>query len=220
MIKLTSVSKQYGDQIVLDNINFSADEDEFVSIIGKSGVGKTTLLSILAGMVKPDSGKIIFQNQDITDYNEEQFANFRLMNIGIVFQDFKIIPALSVYNNVYLALHPRRDLNKQEKDKHIKNIVSQVGMSHKISQRIDDLSGGEKQRVAIARSLVGNPKLVLADEPTGNLDTKTSASIMELFQKLNKKLKTTFVIITHDKDIAAETQKKYELTDKGLINHN
>jgi len=220
MIKLESVSKQYGDQIVLDSINFSADEDEFVSIIGKSGVGKTTLLSILAGMVKPDSGKIFFQNQDITDYNEEQFANFRLMNIGVVFQDFKIIPALSVYDNVYLALHPRQDLSKQEKDKHIKNIVSQVGMSHKISQRVNNLSGGEKQRVAIARSLVGNPKLVLADEPTGNLDTKTSASIMELFQKLNKELKTTFVIITHDKDIAAETQKKYELTDKGLINYH
>ena len=220
MIKLESVSKQYGDQTVLDCINFSAEEDEFVSIIGKSGVGQTTLLSILDGMVKPDSGKIIFHNQDITGYNEEQFANFRLMNIGIVFQDFKIIPSLSVYDNVYLALHPRRDLSKQEKDKHIKNIVSQVGMSHKISQRVNDLSGGEKQRVAIARSLVGNPKLVLADEPTGNLDTKTSTGIMELFQKLNKELKTTFVIITHDKDIAAETRKKYELTDKGLINHN
>lgn len=220
MIKLQSVSKQYGDQTVLDSINFSAKADEFVSIIGKSGVGKTTLLSILAGMVKPDSGKIIFNNQDITDYNEEQFANFRLMNIGIVFQDFKIIPSLSVYDNVYLALHPRQDLSKQEKDEHIKNIVSQVGMSHKISQRVNNLSGGEKQRVAIARSLVGNPKLVLADEPTGNLDTKTSASIMELFQKLNKELKTTFIIITHDKDIATKTQKKYELTDKGLKTYN
>jgi len=219
MIKLKSVSKKYGDQTVLDGINFSAKENEFVSIIGKSGVGKTTLLSILAGMVKPDSGEIIFQNQDITDYNEEQFANFRLMNIGIVFQDFKIISALSVYDNVYLALHPRQDLSKQKKDEHIKNIVSQVGISHKISQRVDDLSGGEKQRVAIARSLVGDPKLVLADEPTGNLDTKTSTSIIELFQKLNKELKTTFVIITHDNDIAAATQKKYQLTDKGLINY-
>jgi len=220
MIKLESVSKRYGDQTVLDSISFSAKEDEFVSIIGKSGVGKTTLISVLAGMVKPDSGKIFFQNQDITDYDEEQFASFRLMNIGIVFQDFKIIPAISVYDNVYLALHPRRDLSKQEKDKHIKNILSQVGMSHKISQKVNDLSGGEKQRVAIARSLVGNPKLVLADEPTGNLDAKTSASIIELFQKLNKELKTTFIIITHDKDVAAETQKKYELTDKGLISYN
>lgn len=220
MIKLESVSKKYDDQIILSGINFSAKENEFVSIIGKSGVGKTTLLSILAGMVAPDSGKIIFQNKDITDYDEDQFANFRLINIGIVFQDFKIIASLSVYDNVYLAIHPRKDLSKQTKDEQIRSIISQVGMTHKISQNVDDLSGGEKQRVAIARSLVGNPKLVLADEPTGNLDAKTSASIMELFRKLNKELETTFVIITHDKDIADQTQKKYELTDKGLNVYN
>jgi len=220
MIKLESVSKKYGSQTVLDCINFSAGENEFVSIIGKSGVGKTTLLSILAGMVAPDSGKIIFQNRNITKYNEEQLADFRLLNIGIVFQDFKIIASLSVYDNVYLAIHPRKDLSKQTKDEQIRSIISQVGMTHKISQNVDDLSGGEKQRVAIARSLVGNPKLVLADEPTGNLDAKTSASIMELFRKLNKELETTFVIITHDKDIADQTQKKYELTDKGLNVYN
>jgi len=220
MIKLESVSKKYGSQTVLDCINFSAGENEFVSIIGKSGVGKTTLLSILAGMVAPDSGKIIFQNRNITKYNEEQLADFRLLNIGIVFQDFKIIASLSVYDNVYLAIHPRKDLSKQTKDEQIRSIISQVGMTHKISQNVDDLSGGEKQRVAIARSLVGNPKLVLADEPTGNLDAKTSASIMELFRKLNNELETTFVIITHDKDIADQTQKKYELTDKGLNVYN
>ena len=118
MIKLESVSKKYGSQTVLDCINFSAGENEFVSIIGKSGVGKTTLLSILAGMVAPDSGKIIFQNRNITKYNEEQLADFRLLNIGIVFQDFKIIASLSVYDNVYLAIHPRKDLSKQTKDEH------------------------------------------------------------------------------------------------------
>jgi ABC-type lipoprotein export system ATPase subunit len=216
MIKLESISKKYASQKVLENINFSADENEFVSIIGKSGVGKTTLLSILAGMVAPDSGRIIFQDQDITHFDEEQFAHFRLLNVGIVFQDFKIIPSLSAYANVYLAVHPRKDLSKQKKDEQVKNIIAQVGISHKIAQNVDDLSGGEKQRVAIARSLVGKPKLVLADEPTGNLDTETSASIMELFQKLNRELETTFIIITHDKDIADQTQKKYELTDKSL----
>jgi putative ABC transport system ATP-binding protein len=187
-----------------------------VSIIGKSGVGKTTLLSILSGMVAPDNGKVIFQDEDITNYDEEKLANFRLLNVGIVFQDFKIIPSLTVYDNVYLAIHPRKDFSKKQKDEHVKNIIAKVGMTHKISQKVDDLSGGEKQRVAIARSLVGNPKLVLADEPTGNLDVKTSASIIELFQKLNSELETTFVIITHDKDIANQTQKKYELTEKGL----
>jgi ABC-type lipoprotein export system ATPase subunit len=192
------------------------EEDEFVSIIGKSGVGKTTLLSVLSGMVAPDSGRIIFQKQDITDYSEEQLAQFRLLNVGIVFQDFKIIPSLSVYDNVYLAVHPRQDFSKQQKVERVASIIEQVGMTHKISQKVDDLSGGEKQRVAIARSLVGGPKLLLVDEPTGNLDAKTSKSIMELFQKLNQELKTTFIIITHDKDIAAQTQKKYELTEQGL----
>jgi ABC-type lipoprotein export system ATPase subunit len=216
MIKLESVSKKYGNQRVLENINFSVEENEFVSIIGKSGVGKTTLLSILAGMVAPDNGKIIFQGEDITDYDEEQLAHFRLFNVGVVFQDFKIIPSLSVYDNVYLAVYPRKDFSKKQKDERVKTIIAKVGMTHKIFQKVDDLSGGEKQRVAIARSLVDNPKLVLADEPTGNLDTKTSASIMELFQKLNQDLETTFIIITHDKDIANQTQRKYELTDKGL----
>ena len=216
MIKLKSISKRYGDQKVLENINFAVKENELVSIIGKSGVGKTTLLSILAGMVAPDSGRIVFEGRDITDYDEERLAHFRLFNIGIVFQDFKIIPSLSVYDNVYLALHPRRDFGKRQKDERVKSIIAKVGMTHKISQKADDLSGGEKQRVAIARSLVGNPKLVLADEPTGNLDEKTSESIIKLFQKLNQELETTFIIITHDKNIASQTQKKYELTEKGL----
>lgn len=216
MIKLESISKRYGDQKVLENINFSVTDKELVSIVGKSGVGKTTLLSILAGMVAPDSGKIIFQDEDITGHDEEELANFRLLNVGIVFQDFKIIPSLSVYDNVYLAVHPRHDFNKKQKDERVKNIIDKVGLTHKLSQTVDDLSGGEKQRVAIARSLVGNPKLVLADEPTGNLDATTSASIIELFQKLNQDLDATFIIITHDKDIANQTQKKYELTENGL----
>lgn len=216
MIELESVSKKYGSQKVLENINFSVTENEFVSVIGKSGVGKTTLLSLLAGIVKPDSGRIIFQGKDITDYNEEQFARFRLFNIGIVFQDFKIIPSLSVRDNVYLAVHPRKDFSKKKKEGCVKSIIAKVGMAHKVFQKADDLSGGEKQRVAIARSLVGRPKLVLADEPTGNLDAKTSESILQLFQKLNRELETTFVIITHDKDIADSAQRKYRLTDGGL----
>lgn len=216
MIKLESVSKKFGSQKILEDINFSVAENELVSIIGKSGVGKTTLLSILSGMVAPDKGKVFFQGKDISNYDEEQLANFRLLNVGIVFQDFKIIPSLSVYDNVYLALHPRLDFKKEEKDGWVKSVIEQVGMTHKIYQKVDDLSGGEKQRVAIARSLAGKPKLILADEPTGNLDAQTSKSIMELFKKLNQELETTFIIITHDADIADETRNKYELTAQGL----
>lgn len=188
MLKLQSISKKYGNQQVLKNVDFSIDEKEFISIIGKSGVGKTTLLSILVGLVKPDEGKIFFAGQDITDFDEEKLASFRLLNIGIVFQDFKIIPSLSVFDNVYLAIHPRKDIKKENKKEMVENMVRLVGLENKLTETVDNLSGGEKQRVAIARSLVGRPKLVLADEPTGNLDEKTSASIINLFQKLHQEL--------------------------------
>ena len=217
MIKLEAVTKAYGAQKVLANISLEVAENEFLSIIGKSGVGKTTLLSVLSGLVAPDSGRIIFGGEDITGYSEEQFARFRLHNIGFIFQDFKIIPSLSVYDNVYLALHPRRDLSREKKAERVKKAVEQTGLAHKIDTVAANLSGGEKQRVAIARSLAGQPKLVLADEPTGNLDAQTSTDIMELFKKLNHELDTTFIIITHDPDIAAATQKRYELTGQGLV---
>jgi len=216
MLTLQSISKKYGNQQILKNVDFSIGQKEFISIVGKSGVGKTTLLSILAGLVKPDEGKIFFENEEITNFNEEQLANFRLLNIGIVFQDFKIIPSLSVFNNVYLALYPRKDIVKGKKAEMVENIIGLVGLKHKLSEIVDNLSGGEKQRVAIARSLVGQPKLILADEPTGNLDETTSETIMNLFQKLYQELSTSFIIITHDNDIAKKTQKIYQLTNHNL----
>jgi len=216
MLKLQSISKKYGKQQILKNLNFSIKEKEFVSIVGKSGTGKTTLLSVLSGLVKPDEGKIFFEGQNITDFDEEKLASFRLFNIGIVFQDFKIISSLSVFDNIYLAIHPRNDIKKENKKEMIKNIVELVGLKHKIGEIADNLSGGEKQRVAIARSLITRPKLVLADEPTGNLDEATSEIIMELFQKLHQELSTSFIIITHDNDIAKATQKTYKLTNYNL----
>jgi len=216
MLKLQSISKKYGNQQVLKNINFFIGRKEFISIVGKSGVGKTTLLSVLAGLVKPDEGQIFFENREITNFNEDKLANFRLLNIGIVFQDFKIIPSLSVFDNVYLAIHPRGDIKKESKKEMVKNIIGLVGLEHKLKEIAFNLSGGEKQRVAIARSLVGRPRLVLADEPTGNLDETTSENIMKLFQKLHKELSTAFIIITHDNDIAKQTQKIYRLTNNNL----
>lgn len=216
MLKLRSISKKYGDQQILKNLDFSIGQKEFVGIVGKSGVGKTTLLSILAGLVKPDEGEIFFENKEIADFNEDQLANFRLLNIGIVFQDFKIIPSLSVFDNVYLAIHPREDIRKEKKKEMVENIVERVGLKHKLKEIVDNLSGGEKQRVAIARSLVDGPKLVLADEPTGNLDETTSENIIKLFQDLHQELSTSFIIVTHDKDIIQKTQKNYQLTNYNL----
>jgi len=216
MLKLKSISKKYGDQQILKNVNFSIGAKDLISIVGKSGTGKTTLLSILSGLVKPDEGQIFFEGQDITNFDEEKLANFRLLNIGIVFQDFKIISSLTTFDNVYLAIYPRNDIRKEKKKELVKNIVGLVGLKHKLNETVDNLSGGEKQRVAIARSLVGHPKLVLADEPTGNLDEATSEHIMELFQKLHRELNTAFVVITHDRDIAQKTQKIYQLTNHNL----
>jgi ABC-type lipoprotein export system ATPase subunit len=216
MIKLEHVYKQYGTQQVLRDVSFQLAEKEFVSIIGKSGVGKTTLLFIMTGLVTPDKGKVSFLNRDLTGYSEEQLANFRLENIGIVFQDFRLIPSLSVHDNIFLAIYPREDITKEEKERRIAELIEQVGLSGKRDAATDNLSGGEMQRVAIARSLVNHPKLVLADEPTGNLDEKTSEQIIALFKKLHERLATSFIIVTHEKDISRETQKTYRLTQGNL----
>ena len=216
MLKLQSISKKYGAQKILDAVDFTVGQKEFVIIVGKSGVGKTTLLSILSGLVRTDEGKIFFNDEDISNFDEEQLARFRLMNIGIVFQDFKIISSLSVYDNVYLALHPRKDIERDKRKDMVNEMVTLVGLKDKLDKLVDNLSGGEKQRVAIARSLVGMPKLVLADEPTGNLDERTSEEIITLFEKLHDELDTTFIVITHDKEIASKAQKSYQLTNYKL----
>jgi ABC-type lipoprotein export system ATPase subunit len=216
MLTLEHVSKKYKEQRVLQDINFSLDEKEFISIIGKSGVGKTTLLSIMAGLISPDGGKIVFSGKDITEYSEEQLSEFRLNNIGIVFQDFKLIASLSVFDNILLAIYPRRDIDREEKKRRILDLIEQVGLMGKQNSTVNNLSGGEMQRVAIARSLVNQPKLILADEPTGNLDENTSGQILDLFKELHTRLSTTFIIVTHEKDIAKKTQKTYQLSQDGL----
>jgi ABC-type lipoprotein export system ATPase subunit len=216
MLTLEHVSKKYKEQRVLQDINFSLDEKEFISIIGKSGVGKTTLLSIMAGLISPDGGKIVFSGKDITEYSEEQLAEFRLNNIGIVFQDFKLIASLSVFDNILLAIHPRRDIDREEKKRRILDLIEQVGLMGKQNSTVNNLSGGEMQRVAIARSLVNQPRVILADEPTGNLDENTSGQILDLFKELHTRLSTTFIIVTHEKDIAKKTQKTYQLSQDGL----
>ena len=216
MLKLEHVYKKYKEQKVLKDINFHLEEKEFISIIGKSGVGKTTLLFIMAGLISPDNGKIFFLEKDLTGYSEEQLSEFRLKNIGIVFQDFKLIPSLSVHDNIFLAIYPRQDINKEEKEHRITDLIGQVGLDSKRNSVVDNLSGGEMQRVAIARSLINQPKLVLADEPTGNLDEKTSEQIIDLFKELHAQLSTTFIIVTHEKDITKKTQKTYQLSLDGL----
>jgi lipoprotein-releasing system ATP-binding protein len=216
MLELKNVSKSFRDQQVLTGVNFKLREREMISIMGKSGAGKSTLLAIIAGLVRPDAGRVLFQGGDISGLDEEKLASFRLQHVGFIFQDFKLIASLSVHDNILLGIYPRRDIAAAEKEKRIRELADQVGLGGKYDEKVDNLSGGEKQRVAIARSLVNRPGLVLADEPTGNLDSATATEIMVLFKKLHETLDTTFLIITHDPDIAAYTQKRFTLRDGAL----
>jgi ABC-type lipoprotein export system ATPase subunit len=216
MYKLENIAKRFNGQQVLKGVSLEVGEKEMISIMGKSGAGKSTLLGVMAGLIKTDSGRIIFQDRDISSLDEEGLAEFRLKHIGIVFQDFKLIPSLSAFDNILLGIYPRRDVPKHEKVSRIRLLAEQVGLSDKLPEKVDNLSGGEKQRVAIARSLVNEPTVVLADEPTGNLDSKTAGTILDLFDRLHQHLSTTFIIVTHDKDIAQRTQKTYNLQE-GVI---
>jgi putative ABC transport system ATP-binding protein len=216
MLEISSVRKRYNGQLVLDGVSLSVGEREMTSIMGKSGSGKSTLLAVTAGLVRPDDGSVSFNGFDIGGADEESLAGFRLRNVGFIFQDFKLIPSLTVYDNIHLGIYPRKDVGKDEKRRRIEALAGEVGLGDKLGQRANDLSGGEKQRVAIARSLVNRPAVVLADEPTGNLDSKTADDIMALFTRLHGQYSTSFVIVTHDKDIAARTEKTYFLKDGGL----
>ena len=216
MYKLENIAKRYNGQQVLNGVCLAVGEKEMISIMGKSGSGKSTLLGVMSGLIKTDGGSIIFQNRDISSMDEEGLAEFRLKHIGIVFQDFKLIPSLSAFDNIMLGIFPRRDIPKTGKAGRIRELAEQVGLGGKLTEKVDNLSGGEKQRVAIARSLVNEPTVVLADEPTGNLDSKTAGSILDLFDRLHQELSTTFIIVTHDRDIAQRTQKTYNLQE-GVI---
>ena len=217
MLELQNIGKSYGGQQVLADINLTVREREMVSIMGKSGAGKSTLLAVMAGLVQPDSGRVLFQDTVISDHDEEKLAAFRLHHIGFIFQDFKLIPSLTAHDNILMGIYPRRDIPAAEKEKRINELASQVGLTAKLTEKTDNLSGGEKQRVAIARSLVNRPGLVLADEPTGNLDSATAEEILSLFKELHQQMATSFLIITHDQDIAAQTQKTYILKDGGFV---
>ncbi len=217
MLTLQNITKSYKEQRVLSNINLEVQGREMVSIMGKSGAGKSTLLAVMAGLVRPDSGQVIFQDRIISNLDEESLAAFRLHYIGFIFQDFKLIPSLTAHDNILMGIYPRRDIPPAEKEERIHELASQVGLASKLTEKTVNLSGGEKQRVAIARSLVNRPALVLADEPTGNLDSATAEEIIALFKTLHKTSATSFLIITHDQDVATQTQKTYLMQDGGLI---
>ena len=220
LLKLKNVSKIYQmDSIqvkALDNISLEIKKGEFVSIMGSSGSGKSTLMHIMGCLDIPTAGKVIFEGEDVSRLNETELAKIRNQKIGFIFQSFNLLSRTSALANVELPLiYTHLDNQKKEKKK-AAEILKMVGLEKRKNHFPSQLSGGEQQRVAIARALVNNPLIILADEPTGNLDSKTGKEIMEIFQELNKK-GNTIIIVTHEAQIARCAQRIIKLKDGKIV---
>jgi len=200
----------------LKNIQINIDEGSFLSIAGPSGSGKTTLLNILGCLDKPSSGEIFFKNKKISDFKENGLADFRNRFIGFIFQDFNLIPVLTVYENVQFSLEIHPDIKSGHKGL-INSILEKVGIADLRKRFPKELSGGQKQRVAIARALVKKPTLILADEPTANLDSGNAKNIMEIMKRINEEMKTTFIFSTHDSLVMDYASRLIKLHDGSVI---
>ena len=214
ILDVKNLSKVYGkgDTMVkaLDNVSFSVEQGEFVAIIGPSGSGKSTLLHILGGVDTPTSGHVIINDTDISTLDETALAIFRRRQIGLVYQFYNLIPILTVEENLTLPL--LLDGRKPDK-KQIDSLVERLGLSQRLTHLPNQLSGGQQQRVSIGRALVNNPALMLADEPTGNLDSENSREIVSLLRQFNKELNQTVIIITHDEKIALSADRIISIED-------
>jgi len=200
----------------LCGINLKIHKNEFVSIIGPSGSGKSTLMHIIGCLDTPTKGSVFIEKRDVSKLNENELAQIRRKKIGFVFQFFNLIPTLTALENV--ALPMRFDgVGKKDAESKAKTFLEKVGLSHRINHKPSELSGGEQQRVAIARALINDPELVLADEPTGNLDTKSGEEVLKILKDLHMKMKKTVVIVTHDPNVAKESKRKIYIKDGKIV---
>lgn len=216
IVKTVDLTKTYNSGVevnALSNVNFELEKGDLVAIIGDSGSGKSTLLHLLAGIDTPTSGDIFIQDKNITKFNKDEMTIFRRRNIGVVYQFFNLIPNINVRKNILLPLLLD---NKKADEEYLKEILSILGIEGKLDRYPKQLSGGEQQRVAIARSLITRPAIILADEPTGNLDRKNSEEITGLFRLVNKRLNSTIMTITHDEKVANSCDKVYRMVDGRL----
>lgn len=223
MICLKNISKTYtlGTTKVqaLKNINLTVNAGEFACIMGPSGSGKSTLLNIIGCLDKPDEGEMYIDSVEVTGLARNELADVRAAKIGFIFQSFNLIPVLNVYENIEFPLFIKDEkAKKNEKREWIMKLINEVGLQQQIKHKPDQLSGGQRQRVAIARALVTKPKIVLADEPTANLDSETAGAIISLMQKLNKEENVTFIFSTHDPSITKYATNIYQLKDGKLAN--
>ncbi len=218
ILRVENLSKIYGKgetaTKALDNVSFSVKKGEFVAIIGPSGSGKSTLLHILGGVDTPTSGKVFVENTDVYALDETKLAIFRRRQIGLIYQFYNLIPVLNVEENITLPLLlDGRKVDKRQLDE----IINTLGLTDRLSYLPNQLSGGQQQRVSIGRALVNNPALVLADEPTGNLDSKNSAEIIDLLKQSNKKYNQTLIVITHDERIALQADRVISIEDGSIV---
>lgn len=218
ILKTINLVKMYGQEpnIVkaLDNVSIEINEGEFVAIIGTSGSGKSTLLNMLGGLDKPTSGETIICNKTISRLNDEEMTIFRRRNIGFVFQNYNLVPILNVYENIVLPIEldgSKIDIN------YVDSIINTLGLNDKLTNMPNNLSGGQQQRVAIARALATKPAIILADEPTGNLDSKTSMDVIGLLKVTSKKFNQTMVMITHNEEIAQLADRIIRIEDGKVV---
>ena len=218
ILKTSNLKKYYGngENLVkaIDNANIDIKEGEFVAIVGKSGSGKSTLLHMMGGLDNPTEGKVYINDKDIFSLKEEELAIFRRRNIGFIFQNFNLIPSLNVWENITLPVGlDGKEINKP----FVTDIINSLGLESKVDALPNTLSGGQQQRVAIARALVARPTIILADEPTGNLDSKTSDEVMSLLKTMIKKYNQTLVMITHDEAIAQMADRVIYIEDGKVV---
>jgi len=219
IISASQLYKSYGNLDVLKGVDIEVKESEVISIVGASGAGKTTLLQILGTLDKPDykaETELIINDIDIKTLKDKALAKFRNTNIGFIFQFHQLLPEFTALENVCIPAFIN-NTPKSEAEKRAKDLLAYLGLSERISHKPSALSGGEQQRVAVARSLINNPKLILADEPSGNLDSESAEQLHQLFFKLRKEFQQTFVIVTHNQDLAQMADRKLTMVDGKIV---
>ena len=216
MITGTNIHKNFNKLEILKGVNLEISKGEIVSIVGSSGAGKTTLLTILGTLARPDSGSVIINNEDVSKLSDKKLAAFRNQNIGFVFQFHQLLPEFTALENVCIpALIANK--NKKESEKRATELLELFNLSERIDHKPSELSGGEQQRVAVARALINNPSVIFADEPSGNLDSNNARDLHQLFFKLRDDLKQTFVIVTHNADLAKMADRTLTMKDGKII---
>jgi putative ABC transport system ATP-binding protein len=215
LLRCIDLHKSFGRVDVVRGVNLTLATGSLTAIMGRSGSGKTTLLHLLSALEAPTSGSISFEGAEISSLNEDQLALWRREHIGLVFQAFHLIPTLSALENVAFPLYPVK-VSPDERRARARARLEQVGLGHRLEHRPSRLSGGEQQRVAIARALINRPTLILADEPTGNLDKKSGEEILALFKRLNEEEGVAIIVVTHDSEVAAVAQQSLAMVDGKL----